>query len=175
MGPSGAGKSTLMDILAQRKSTGQLGGALLVNGQRADATYIRRTAYVPQEDNFVPVMTLMETMEFYAGIILPNGWGRARRAARVDEVLREMGLTPAARTLVGGQVPGGWMHRGLSGGERKRLSIATGILASPSVVFLDEPTTGLDSFAALTVGLGVRITAGGQQGCGRASQSCLLT
>ena len=54
-------------------------------------------------------------------------------------------------TLVGGLTPGGSIYRGLSGGERKRLCIATGILAAPSVVFLDEPTTGLDSFAALTV------------------------
>jgi len=151
MGPSGAGKSTLMDILAQRKSTGHLGGALLVDGKRADATYIRKTAYVPQEDNFVPVMTLLETLQFYAGIILPRHWSGARRAARVQEVMREMGLAGSARTLVGGLTPGGLVHRGLSGGERKRLSIATGILAAPSVVFLDEPTTGLDSFAALTV------------------------
>lgn len=94
-------------------------------------------------------------MQFYAGIILPRGWSKARRAARVEEVLQEMGLSHAARTLVGGQSPGGLLHRGLSGGERKRLSIATGILAAPSVVFLDEPTTGLDSFAALTVGAAV--------------------
>jgi ABC-type multidrug transport system ATPase subunit len=85
-------------------------------------------------------------------MILPSRWPHSRRAARVDEVLREMGLAGAARTLVGGQVPGGLFHRGLSGGERKRLSIAAGVLAAPSVVFLDEPTTGLDAFAALTVG-----------------------
>jgi ABC-type multidrug transport system ATPase subunit len=90
-------------------------------------------------------------MQFYAGIILPRDWSTSRRAARVEEVLQEMGLGHAHRTLVGGTTPGGIMHRGLSGGERKRLSIAAGILAAPSVVFLDEPTTGLDSFAALTV------------------------
>ncbi|KIY99385.1 hypothetical protein MNEG_8579, partial [Monoraphidium neglectum] len=151
LGPSGAGKSTLMDILAQRKSTGNLGGSMLVDGMPATGSYIRRTAYVPQNDNFVPVMTTVEVMQFYAGIILPRSWSKARRAARVEEVLQEMGLAHATKTLVGGTSPGGLMHRGLSGGERKRLSIAAGILAAPSVVFLDEPTTGLDSFAALTV------------------------
>jgi ABC-type multidrug transport system ATPase subunit len=97
---------------------------------------------------------------FYAGIILPNSWSAARRAARIDEVVRAMGLSGALNTLVGGQVPGGLYHRGLSGGERKRLSLATGILAAPSVVFLDEPTTGLDSFSALTVGWGERAPRG---------------
>jgi ABC-type lipoprotein export system ATPase subunit len=160
LGPSGAGKSTLMDMLAQRKSTGQLSGTVLVDGLPAESSFIRSTAYVPQNDNFVPVMTTLEVMQFYAGIILPRDWTTARRAARVNEVLTDMGLAHAHKTLVGGQSPGGLMHRGLSGGERKRLSIATGILAAPSVVFLDEPTTGLDSFAALTV----------RQGCCQAMQ-----
>jgi ABC-type multidrug transport system ATPase subunit len=52
---------------------------------------------------------------------------------------------------VGGTLPGGIILRGLSGGERKRLSIATGIMSTPCIVFLDEPTSGLDSFAALSV------------------------
>lgn len=67
------------------------------------------------------------------------------------QVLSAMGLKHKEKTMVGGTLPGGLMLRGLSGGERKRLSIAAGILAAPSIVFLDEPTSGLDSFAALTV------------------------
>jgi ATP-binding cassette subfamily G (WHITE) protein 2 len=140
-----------MDMIAMRKSTGGLSGALLVNGAAPGRGFIRMCAYVPQYDNFVPVMTTREVMQFYAGIILPREWGAQRRGARVEEVLQEMGLAHAAGTLVGGESPGGLMLRGLSGGERKRLSIAAGIIAAPSVVFLDEPTTGLDSFAALTV------------------------
>jgi len=151
LGPSGAGKSTLMDMIAQRKSTGNLSGDLLVNGRSPTRNFIRMCAYVPQCDNFVPVMTTKEVMQFYAGIILPRSWGSVRRAARVEEVLQEMGLVHTQHTLVGGESPGGLLLRGLSGGERKRLSIAAGIIAAPSVVFLDEPTTGLDSFAALTV------------------------
>ena len=78
-----------------------------------------------------------------------------------------MGLGTHHKTLVGGVLPGGLMLRGLSGGERKRLSIAVGILAAPSVVFLDEPTSGLDSFAALTV-RGARRQRGGGGGRGAA-------
>uniref|UniRef100_A0A383VRM2 ABC transporter domain-containing protein n=1 Tax=Tetradesmus obliquus TaxID=3088 RepID=A0A383VRM2_TETOB len=151
LGPSGAGKSTLMDILAQRKSTGNLSGFLLANGRPTTSSFIRKTAYVPQDDNFVATMTTSETMSFYADIILPKTWSKADRRARVVEVLAAMGLKPKQRTMVGGTLPGGLMLRGLSGGERKRLSIAAGILAAPSIVFLDEPTSGLDSFAALTV------------------------
>ena len=84
-------------------------------------------------------------------IILPATWTPARRRVRIREVLAEVGLAHAHRTIAGGTLPGGLMMRGLSGGERKRLSIAAGILAAPSVLFLDEPTSGLDSFAALTV------------------------
>ncbi|KIY98282.1 ABC transporter G family protein, partial [Monoraphidium neglectum] len=151
LGPSGAGKSTLMDILAQRKSVGTLTGQLLVSGRPVARGFIRKTAYVPQEDNFVPTMTTMETMRFYAAIILPDEMGRAGRQQRLEEVLDAVGLGTHHKTLVGGVLPGGLMLRGLSGGERKRLSIAVGILAAPSVVYLDEPTSGLDSFAALTV------------------------
>jgi ABC-type multidrug transport system ATPase subunit len=104
-----------------------------------------------QEDNFVATMTSMETLNFYASITLPNDWSKAERKQRVVDVLSAMGLKHRQKTMVGGTLPGGLMLRGLSGGERKRLSIAAGILAAPSVIFLDEPTSGLDSFAALSV------------------------
>lgn len=110
-----------------------------------------RSLPTPQEDNFVATMTVNETMSFYADIILPKTFDKFDRKARVAEVLSAMGLKHKAKTMVGGTLPGGLMLRGLSGGERKRLSIAAGILAAPSIVFLDEPTSGLDSFAALTV------------------------
>jgi ABC-type dipeptide/oligopeptide/nickel transport system ATPase subunit len=72
-----------------------------------------------------------------AQIILPSEWTGARRRERIREVLAEVGLAHAHRTIVGGTLPGGLMMRGLSGGERKRLAIATGILAAPSVLYLD--------------------------------------
>jgi ABC-type multidrug transport system ATPase subunit len=90
-------------------------------------------------------------MSFYADIILPKTWSKADRKARVLDVLAAMGLKHKHKTMVGGTLPGGLLLRGLSGGERKRLSISAGIIAAPSIVYLDEPTSGLDSFAALTV------------------------
>ncbi|WIA32105.1 hypothetical protein OEZ86_002956 [Tetradesmus obliquus] len=150
MGPSGAGKSTLMDILAMRKSTGQLAGAVLTDGQPATRTFISHTSYIPQANNFIPAMTARETLAFYADITLPCK-SRAARSCRVEEVLSAVGLSAAANTLVGGCLAGGLMLRGLSGGERRRLSIAAGILAAPAVLFVDEPTSGLDSFAALSI------------------------
>eukprot|EP00879_Flechtneria_rotunda_P005971 GHRR01006278.1.p1 GENE.GHRR01006278.1~~GHRR01006278.1.p1 ORF type:complete len:428 (+),score=125.08 GHRR01006278.1:410-1693(+) len=150
MGPSSAGKSTFMDILAMRKSVGNLTGRLLLSGKVANKSFFRKTAYVPQEDNFVPTMT-KETLDFYSHVVLPSRWSAAKRHERVVEVLEAVGLGHTMKTLVGGTLPGGLMMRGLSGGERKRLSIAAGILAAPAVLFLDEPTSGLDSFAALSV------------------------
>ena len=101
-------------------------------------------------------------------IILPGKWTTQRRKERIREVLAEVGLAHAHRTIVGGTLPGGLMMRGLSGGERKRLAIATGILAAPSVLFLDEPTSGLDSFAALTVRARLEGLSGGlSRSCGK--------
>eukprot|EP00775_Hariotina_reticulata_P008750 gene8750-8930_t len=159
MGPSGAGKSTLMDILAMRKTVGTLEGSLLVDGQLAARSFISKTSYVPQDDNFVPTMTVTEVLNFYTSVLLPSNCSLAARSEKVAHVLSAVGLSHAVHTLVGGVLPGGLRLRGLSGGERRRLSIAAGTLSSPAVLFLDEPTSGLDSFAALNVMQHVRSLA----------------
>ena len=100
----------------------------------------------------MPTMTADETLTFYSNMVIPSSRTSKRgRQERVDEVLEAMGLSHSHSTLVGGTLPGGLMLRGLSGGERKRLAVAAGILAAPAVLFLDEQTSGLDSLAALTV------------------------
>eukprot|EP00882_Tetradesmus_deserticola_P028957 GHRQ01032306.1.p1 GENE.GHRQ01032306.1~~GHRQ01032306.1.p1 ORF type:complete len:110 (-),score=58.27 GHRQ01032306.1:395-724(-) len=100
MGPSGAGKSTFMDCLAMRKSVGNLSGRLLLSGKPANRGFIRKTAYVPQEDNFVPTMTTKETLTFYASVILPSSWAASKKAERVVEVLDAVGLGHTHKTLV---------------------------------------------------------------------------
>ncbi|GBF93870.1 ABC transporter G family [Raphidocelis subcapitata] len=152
MGPSGAGKSTLLDILAARKTVGRLTGRVCVNGAPRTSDFVRRISYVPQEDNFMPAMTVQETCALHAALKLPRDHNsHEQAAARIADVLCSMGMLHARDTLVGGELPGGLMLRGLSGGERRRLSVAVGILASPSIVFLDEPTSGLDACSALAV------------------------
>ncbi|KAI8475784.1 MAG: hypothetical protein J3K34DRAFT_517194 [Monoraphidium minutum] len=151
MGPSGSGKSTLIDMLAARKSLGKLSGRVLVNGRSRTNAFRRISSYVPQEDNLSPIMNVAETCLLYANLTLPRGTAPAAAAARIDEVLADMGMLHARDRLVGGVLPGGLLLRGLSGGERKRLWVAVGIIATPSVLFLDEPTTGLDSCAAFAV------------------------
>ncbi|GBF91578.1 hypothetical protein Rsub_04318 [Raphidocelis subcapitata] len=151
MGPSGSGKSTLLDMLAARKTLGRLTGSVLVNGKPRGPGFRHISSYVPQDDNLTPQMNVVETCQLYSALTLPAGTSPAAAAARMDEVLAAMGMGHARDRLVGGVLPGGLLLRGLSGGERKRLWVAVGILATPSVVFLDEPTTGLDSAAAVAV------------------------
>ena len=160
MGPSGAGKSTLLDLLAGRKAVGRLGGTVLMNGRPCGTLFKRISAYVAQEDVFVPTMTATETLVFHATLTLPSAVDGAERGARIADVLRLMGLWRARHTQVGGALPGGILVRGLSGGEKRRLNIGCALIASPSLLFLDEPTTGLDSFAALNVMEHMRDLAG---------------
>ncbi|GLC35968.1 hypothetical protein PLESTB_000524500 [Pleodorina starrii] len=152
LGPSGAGKSTLLDVLAARKRVGRLSGQVLVDGRpRDDNAFVRRSAYVPQDDHFIPTLSAWEVITFHASLVLPAATSPTGRRKRCTEVLAAMGLGRQGSTLVGGTLPGGLVLRGLSGGERKRLAIATGIVAAPSALLLDEPTSGLDAAAALGV------------------------
>jgi ABC-type multidrug transport system ATPase subunit len=144
-GPSGAGKSSLLHAWAGRiksKSNLQLTGTRLVNGKPVkDALPV---ALVEQEYNGFVHMTVRESLEFK--LAFERGMNKTVREATIDGLLDQMGLTGVADTIVGSN-----KIRGISGGERKRLSIALELLSSPNIVFLDEPTSGLDSTAALSV------------------------
>ncbi|KAG0620262.1 hypothetical protein M758_4G202700 [Ceratodon purpureus] len=147
MGPSGSGKSTLLDTLAGRlaKNATQTGQVLL-NGRRKSTLSYGTAAYVTQTDDLIGTLTVRETIYYSANLRLPSTVTRAEKKAIVDSTIQEMGLFDCRNTPVGN-----WHLRGLSGGEKRRLSIALEILTRPRLLFLDEPTSGLDSAAAFFV------------------------
>ena len=103
-------------------------------------------AFVQQEVNFFPHMTVRETLNFRVELKLGSRIGKTARDELVNELIDELRLGKAADSIVGDA-----KVRGISGGERRRLSIACELISSPSIIFLDEPTSGLDSNAAASV------------------------
>ncbi|XP_027106241.1 ABC transporter G family member 1 [Coffea arabica] len=146
MGPSGCGKSTLLDALAGRldSNTGQ-SGDILVNGRRQALAY-GTSAYVTQDDALIATLTVKEAVYYSAQLQLPNSMPKSEKKERAEMTIREMGLQDAMNTRVGG-----WGQKGLSGGQKRRLSICIEILTRPKLLFLDEPTSGLDSAASYYV------------------------
>ncbi|KAL5279573.1 hypothetical protein ACFFRR_003894 [Megaselia abdita] len=135
MGPSGAGKSTLLDALSGFKTTG-VDGAILLNGRRRDLpTFRRMSCYITQDDRLNPLLTVMENMTIAAKLKLGPNVPYEEKATRIEGILLMLGLYNHCDTLA----------KRLSGGQKKRLSIALELLNNPTVMFLDEPTTGLDS------------------------------
>ena len=130
MGGSGAGKTTLLDMAARRKSEGRLGGDVLFNGTVPSRQELKRdTAYIQQDDALMGWATVAETLAFAAEMKLPRTMAAAEKAARVEEVIQQMGLQLVRDTLVGSR-----LVRGLSGGERKRTGVACGLISKPRAV-----------------------------------------
>lgn len=146
MGPSGSGKSTLLDALAGRLSRNVvMTGNILFNGRKKRLDY-GAIAYVTQEDVLLGTLSVRETITYSAHLRLPTSMRKEQIDSIVEETIAEMGLHDCADRVIGN-----WHLRGISGGEKKRLSIALEILTRPSLLFLDEPTSGLDSASAFFV------------------------
>ncbi|XP_071709219.1 ABC transporter G family member 12-like [Rutidosis leptorrhynchoides] len=146
MGPSGSGKSTLLDSLSGRLAGNVIMmGNVLLNGRKTRLDY-GAVAYVTQEDVLLGTLTVKETLTYSAKLRLPESLSEHRVNEIVDETIMEMGLQDCAHKYIGN-----WHSRGISGGEKKRLSIALEILTRPTLLFLDEPTSGLDSASAFFV------------------------
>ncbi|XP_052154449.1 ABC transporter G family member 16-like [Oryza glaberrima] len=147
MGASGSGKSTLVDALAGRIARESLRGAVELNGEPLHGRRLRAiSAYVMQDDLLYPMLTVRETLLFAAEFRLPRALSPDKKRARVDALIDQLGLARAADTIIGDEA-----HRGVSGGERRRVSIGTDIVHDPILLFLDEPTSGLDSASAFMV------------------------
>jgi ABC-type multidrug transport system ATPase subunit/pSer/pThr/pTyr-binding forkhead associated (FHA) protein len=135
VGGSGAGKSTLMDALNGQRPVQK--GLILYNGQdyyRHLAAFSTQLGYVPQDDIIHRDLSVERALYYAARLRLPDDFTRAQIKQRIDEVLEDVEMKNRRKLLVSK----------LSGGQRKRVSIALELLANPSIFFLDEPTSGLD-------------------------------
>ncbi|XP_023819489.1 ATP-binding cassette sub-family G member 8 [Oryzias latipes] len=145
IGSSGCGKTSLLDIITCRGEGGTMtSGEVLINGKPNTPQLVKKSiAHVRQDDRLLPHLTVRETLSFVAKLRLPTHFTQGQRDQRVDDVIAELRLRQCAHTRVGNDYV-----RGVSGGERRRVSIAVQLLWNPGILILDEPTSGLDSFTA---------------------------
>ncbi|XP_057699323.1 broad substrate specificity ATP-binding cassette transporter ABCG2d [Corythoichthys intestinalis] len=146
LGPTGSGKSSFLDILAARKDPSGLSGEVLIDGAPQPPNFKCLSGYVVQEDVVMGTLTVRENLRFSAALRLPACVSEREKELRVNRLITELGLAKVANCKVGAQ-----MTRGISGGERKRTNIGMELIIDPPVLFLDEPTTGLDASTANSV------------------------
>ncbi len=135
IGPSGAGKSTLLGALTGMKPAGE--GSVLYDNRDLYKNYAElrhRIGLVPQQDIMHTQLSARRALRYAAELRFPRDTSARERNQRVDEVIDELGLSKHANTRA----------ESLSGGQRKRVSVALELLTKPSLLFLDEPTSGLD-------------------------------
>ncbi|XP_051945909.1 ATP-binding cassette sub-family G member 5 [Xyrauchen texanus] len=144
LGNSGSGKTTLLDTIAGRiGNSGTLQGEVFVNGRKLKREEFQDCfSYVLQSDNLLSYLTVEETLTFTAQLALRHHSTEAI-CKKVTAVMAELSLGHVAHSVIGGRI-----FPGISGGERRRVSIASQLLQDPKVILLDEPTTGLDSMTA---------------------------
>lgn len=142
LGPSGSGKTTLLTALAGRLP-GKFSGSVTYNGQPISSSVKRRIGFVTQDEVLYPHLTVLETLTYAALLRLPEKLTKAEKAEQAEMVIMELGLNRCRNSMIGGT-----LFRGVSGGERKRVSIGQEMLVNPSLLLLDEPTSGLDSTTA---------------------------
>ncbi|KAJ3335482.1 ATP-binding cassette sub- G member 2, partial [Kappamyces sp. JEL0680] len=148
IGSSGSGKSTLLDTLAGRKEPRGVQGQFYLNGHPVSSDFISthpRVSYVMQDDAFLPNLSCLETLRFAYALKRNISYAEVPEA-EIRSILQQLRLSHVETSLVGSP-----LQRGISGGERRRLSIGVELVTSPTLLFLDEPTSGLDSVNAIRV------------------------
>jgi ABC-type multidrug transport system ATPase subunit len=161
LGHPGAGKSSLLKALTARLSDARaLRGSVTYNGRtraalQAEGTQLGQLAqYVSQLDEHYPYLTVRETLSFVARNAIAGGGGAAAVRARVDEVMDLLHLHKCADTIIGDE-----LNRGVSGGEKKRVTVGEGIITAARFLALDEISTGLDSAVTYDVVRALRARA----------------
>ncbi|KAK6460604.1 P-loop containing nucleoside triphosphate hydrolase protein [Scheffersomyces coipomensis] len=146
MGPSGSGKTTLLNMLAHRanpKSSVQSGN-IYINGKLSTLSDIKNlSSYVEQEDSLIASLTVQETVDYSARFSQVDS---QYRKPLVNNMLEKLGLKDQRNVKIGNP-----FLKGISGGQKRRVSIASQLVTTPSILFLDEPTSGLDSVASREV------------------------
>ncbi|XP_015478211.1 ATP-binding cassette sub-family G member 8 isoform X2 [Parus major] len=145
IGSTAGGKTSLLDVITCRDHGGKIkSGQVMINNKPSTPQLVRKCiAHVRQDDRLLPHLTVRETLLFVAKLRLPKFFSDSQRKKRVEDVIAELRLRQCANTRVGNEY-----LRGVSGGERRRVSIGVQLLWNPGILILDEPTSGLDSFTA---------------------------
>ncbi|XP_059384534.1 broad substrate specificity ATP-binding cassette transporter ABCG2-like isoform X2 [Carassius carassius] len=146
LGATGSGKSSFLDVLAARKDPAGLSGEVLIDGAPQPPNFKCLSGYVVQDDVVMGTLTVRENLRFSAALRLPKSIRQREKDEKVERLIQELGLSKVADSRVGTQ-----LIRGVSGGERKRTNIGMELIIDPPVLFLDEPTTGLDASTANSV------------------------
>lgn len=141
MGPSGAGKTTFLNAVLGKTSGYKKDGIVLINGiPESMQSYKKIIGFVPQDDIVHGNLTVEENLWFSSRCRLSNGMSRSDKVRVLERVIESLGLQEIRNSLVGTVE-----KRGISGGQRKRVNVGIEMVMEPSLLILDEPTTGLDS------------------------------
>lgn len=147
MGPSGAGKTSLLQVLIGEAGAGVVKGKIMANGKEMSVKEIRKMCgFVFQDDVILSTMTVYEALMMSAQLRLPDSITQKEKMERVEKMIKILHLESCRNTLVGGND-----LKGISGGERKRLSVGMELIMNPSILIMDEPTSGLDTYTAFSL------------------------
>lgn len=152
MGPSGSGKSSLLNLLSGRTRSSlfakfDTNGKVLFNDNPVTSDMFKSVcSYVTQDDDhLLATLTVKETFKFAADLRL-HGLSEDKRDERIDELIRQLGLKHCENTVIGNE-----FVKGISGGEKRRVTMGIQLLNDPPIILLDEPTSGLDSFTSSNI------------------------
>ncbi|KAF2661680.1 P-loop containing nucleoside triphosphate hydrolase protein [Lophiostoma macrostomum CBS 122681] len=153
MGPSGSGKTSLLNCMAGRlrddiTTRYKKYGRMTFNGASPSEHVVHAIcSFVTQEDDaLLASLTVRETLRYAARLRLPKWMSKEQKLRRAEDIILKMGLKDCADNLIGND-----LIKGISGGEKRRVTIAVQILTEPRILLLDEPLSGLDAFTALSI------------------------